>query len=113
MGRSWRLTRQAETLLIAIARWTFDNIGPGQADIYQQELLARCEAIADGTAFRQSCSEFFPGEVGKGHWFARAGSQFIVYLDEPDSVTVLDFQHLRADLPQKIADLAAAGKRRP
>lgn len=112
MTRPWRLTRQAETSLIGIARWTFDNFGPRQADIYENELLARCEAIADGTAFRQSCSVFFPGNADTELWFARAGGHFIIYVEDAEAVTIIDFLHSRSHLPQKVADLAATQERR-
>ena len=42
MSRSFRLTRRAEASLIEIARWTIETFGARQAEIYEEELLARC-----------------------------------------------------------------------
>jgi toxin ParE1/3/4 len=56
MTRPWRLTPLAEDSLADIAAWTFRTFGAAQADAYAGELIARCRAIAEGTAPSQDCS---------------------------------------------------------
>ncbi|SFR64377.1 type II toxin-antitoxin system RelE/ParE family toxin [Litoreibacter janthinus] len=111
MSRSFRLTRRAEDSLVAIARWTFDTFGPRQADLYEAELIHRCEAIAMGEAVSQSCALLCP-EV-EDMRFARAGEHFVVFLDRPDAVIVIDILHSRSDLPghvRALATLAGPGR---
>ena len=48
MSRSLRLTRRAEASLVEIARWAIKNLGHRQAELYETELLSRCDAILNG-----------------------------------------------------------------
>ena len=57
MPRPWRLTRQAEASLTDIARWTHETFGPAQAAACEEDLIARCVDIADGTAISQGCRQ--------------------------------------------------------
>ena len=57
MSRSFRLTRRAEASLIEIARWTIEKFGTRQAELYEADLLARCDAIVQGRGA-------FPGVSG-------------------------------------------------
>ncbi|MEJ2035317.1 MAG: type II toxin-antitoxin system RelE/ParE family toxin [Maritimibacter sp.] len=50
--KPWRLTSHARNSLVDIALWTLDRFGPAQAEIYERELLERCEAVAEGRAVR-------------------------------------------------------------
>jgi len=104
--RSWRLTKQAEESLTEIARWTLATFGPRQADIYEDELIARCQAIADGRAMTQSCA-VLTDTISSGHLrFARAGEHFVVFLEQEERVVVLDFLHGRSNLSPRLAALA-------
>jgi plasmid stabilization system protein ParE len=39
--------------------------------------------------------------------FVRAGEHFLVFLDQPDEVIVVDILHSRSDLPRHLAGLLA------
>ena len=103
MSRSFRLTRRAEASLVEIAHWTIQNFGPRQADLYEAEVIARCEAIAKGEAASRSCAVLVSGAED----LLRAGEHFLVFLDRPDEVIVVDILHSRSDLPRHVAALSA------
>ena len=57
MPKPWRLTRRAESALTDIARWTIETFGPRQAAAYEDDLIATCRGIAEGTALSQTCRQ--------------------------------------------------------
>lgn len=105
MSRSFRLTRRAEASLIEIARWTIETFGARQADLYEAELLDRCDAILSGRAHSRSCSILVDDAADLR--FVRAGEHFVVFLDRPDEVIIVDIVHSRSDLPRHVAALTA------
>lgn len=105
MTRSFRLTRRAEASLVEIASWTIETFGSQQADAYEVELIARCEAIVSGQAHSRSCAILVGGATDLR--FLRAGEHFLVFLDAPDEVIIVDILHSRSDLPRHIAALHA------
>ena len=105
MSRSFRLTRRAEASLTNIARWTIENFGLRQAELYEAELLDRCEGILNGQAHSRSCAVLV--EEADDLWFIRAGEHFLVFLDQPDEVIIVDILHARSDLPRHVAALMA------
>lgn len=106
MPRPWRLTRAAEAALTDIARWTADTFGPRQAAAYEDDLIATCEGLAAGTVQSFDCRRLIAPELPEDLRFARAGQHFIVFLDTPDQVIIVDILHSRSDLPRRIADLS-------
>tara|TARA_R110002012_G_scaffold171132_2_gene335814 strand:- start:40 stop:375 length:336 start_codon:yes stop_codon:yes gene_type:complete len=105
MSRSFRLTRRAEASLTEIASWTIENFGLRQADHYEAELLNRCEAILSGQAHSRSCAVLV--DEADDLRFVRAGEHFLVFLDQPDEVVIVDVLHSRCDLPRHVAALMA------
>lgn len=105
MSRSFRLTRRAEASLVEIARWTIENFGLRQAEIYESELLSRCEAILNGQVHSRSCEAFV--DDAEDLRFVRAGEHFLVFLDRSDEVIIVDILHSRSDLPRHVAALTA------
>jgi plasmid stabilization system protein ParE len=104
MSRSLRLTRRAEASLVEIAKWTIEQFGLKQADLYEAELLTRCQAILNGQVYSRSCAVLVDNAADLR--FARAGEHFLVYLDQPDEVIIVDILHSRSDLPRHVAALA-------
>ncbi|KJS43155.1 MAG: plasmid stabilization protein ParE [Roseovarius sp. BRH_c41] len=105
MSRSLRLTRRAEASLVEIAKWTIEQFGLKQADLYEAELLTRCQAILNGQAHSRSCAVLVDDAADLR--FARAGEHFLLFLDQPDAVIIVDILHSRSDLPRHVAALAA------
>ncbi|MCA1776997.1 MAG: type II toxin-antitoxin system RelE/ParE family toxin [Loktanella sp.] len=105
MSRSLRLTRRAEASLTEIARWTIENFGLRQAESYEAELLDRCEGILNGEAHSQSCAVLM--DDVEDLRFIRAGEHFLVFLEQPDEVIIVDILHSRCDLPHHVAALIA------
>lgn len=104
-GKPWRLTRQAEASLVDIARWTVDTFGPRQAEAYEEDLIARCARIADGTAPSQSCRRIIDPALPEALRFTRAGQHLVVFVELPESIAIVDFLHARSDLPGRLARL--------
>lgn len=105
MSRSFRLTRRAEASLIDIARWTFDTFGPRQAELYEAELIERCQSIAEGRAHSRSCAALVEG--AEDLCYISAGEHFLVFLDRSEEVIIVEVLHSRSDLPRHIARLTA------
>lgn len=103
MTRKIRFTQQAEDSLAEIADWTVETFGVRQAEVYEQELLDRCDAISDGTAHSRDCSIFAP--EGQGMLYTRAGEHFLIHIDLSDIIVIVDVLHSRSDLPAKLAEL--------
>ena len=105
MRRSLRLTRRAEASLVEIAKWTIEPFGLKQAELYENEVLTRCQAILNGQAHSRSCAVLIddPADLR----FAKAGEHFLIFLDQPDAVIIVDVLHSRSDLPRHVAALAA------
>jgi plasmid stabilization system protein ParE len=104
MSRSLRLTRRAEASLVEIAKSTIENFGLEEAELYENEVLTRCQAILNGQAHSRSCA--FLIDDAANLRFARAGEHFLVFLDQPDEVIIVDILHSRSDLPRHVAALA-------
>lgn len=105
MPKPWRLTRRAETALIDIARWTIETFGPRQAAAYEDDLIATCRGIAEGTTLSQSCRQLIAPDLHEDLRFARAGQHFVVFVEDIKQVIIIDFLHSRADLPRRLANL--------
>ena len=106
MPKPWRLTRQAEASLADIALWTIKTFGARQAEAYEEDLIARCRAIANGTAQSQSCRHIIDPDLPEDLRFARAGQHFIVFIESANAVVIVDFLHGRSDLPARLARLS-------
>lgn len=105
MSRSFRLTRRAEASLTEIARWTIETFGLRQAELYEAELLNRCESILNGQAYSRSCAALV--DDVEDLRFIRAGEHFLVFLDQSDEVIIVDILHSRSDLSRHVASLSA------
>lgn len=105
MPKPWRLTRQAEASLVEIARWTHETFGPKQATAYEDDLIARCVAIAAGTAMSQDCRRLIDPDLPEDLRFARAGQHFVIFVEDTEQVIIIDFLHARSDLPRRLAAL--------
>lgn len=105
MSRSFRLTRRAEASLTEIARWTIENFGLRQAELYEAELLNRCQAILNCEAHSRSCAVLV--DEAADLRFTRPGEHFLVFLDQHNEVVIVDILHSRSDLPRHVAALTA------
>lgn len=108
MPRTWRLTRQAEASLVEIAHWTFETFGPRQAEAYEDDLSARCNEIASGTARSRDCRRLISPDLPEDLRFTRCGLHFIVFIEDATQVIIVDVPHARSDLPGKIAAHSSA-----
>ncbi len=91
MPKPWRLTRQAVTSLVEIARWTHETFGPRQAAVYEDDLIASCVAIAAGTAMSQDCRRLIDADLPEDLRFARAGQHFVIFVEDVKQVSSLIF----------------------
>ncbi len=105
MTRTLRLTRAAKTSLIDIALWTIETFGLRQADAYEADLLEACRVIALGEAQARDCRSLLDPDLPDDLKFTRCGEHYIVFVSEPEQVIILDFIHVRTDLPTRLATL--------
>lgn len=108
MPKLWRLTHAAEASLIDIAEWTHATFGPRQAAAYEEDLIAICHDIAAGTATSQDCRRLIDPGLKEDLRFARAGQHFVVFIEDAKQIIIIDFLHVRSDLPRRIASLSLA-----
>lgn len=85
--------------------WTIKNFGLRQAEHYEAELLNRCEGVLNGQAHSRSCAVLV--DDADDLRFVRTGEHFLVFLDQPDEIVIVDILHSRSDLPRHVAALMA------
>lgn len=105
MTRRWRLTRQAEDSLAEIADWTFATFGNRQAEAYAADLIGTCREIAAGHAITRPCRQLAGRGVPEDLRYVRCGQHYVVLVEAPDQISIVDFLHVRVDLPGKLAAL--------
>lgn len=108
MPKPWRLTRQASAAFEEIARWTAETCGPRQASAYEDDLIARCAEIAAGTAVTQDCRRLIDPDLLEDLRFARAGQHFLIFVEYPEQIIIIDVLHSRSDLPRRLAGLGSS-----
>lgn len=108
MSKPWRLTKRAERSLFQIAVWTRQTFGDHQADAYEQKLLACCEAIAAGTARKQSCQTLFDIVLPNHLYATRVGGHFAIFVESNSEIIIFDFLHAQRDLPGRLTGISKA-----
>ena len=68
-------------------------------------IIARCAEIAAGTAVSQDCRRLIAPDLPEDLRFTRCGQHFVVFIEDPAQVVIVDFLHSRADLPARLASL--------
>ncbi len=109
MPRPWALTLQAEAALRDIAIWTVQTFGPRQAEAYAHDLIEKCQTLAEGTAPSRDCRALVDPALPENLRFARSGQHYVVFIDEPERIIVVDILHVRSDLPARLAALGSSG----
>ena len=105
MPKPWVLTRQAEAALKDIATWTVETFGKRQAEAYAEDLIEKCQALANGTAPSRDCRRLIDPALPENLRYARSGQHYVVFIDAPDRMVVVDVLHVRMDLPARLAAL--------
>lgn len=78
------LSQGAEEDLRDIAKYTLDNLGKAQLNLYRQVLKKKFEGIAQGNLVSRVFSNNLPQVK-----FTKAGSHFIFYLTQATSVPII------------------------
>ncbi|MDO8986378.1 type II toxin-antitoxin system RelE/ParE family toxin [Cypionkella sp.] len=107
MPKPWVLTRQAEAALKDIAIWTVETFGKRQADAYAEDLIEKCQELADGAAPSRDCRRLVDSALPEDLRYARSGQHYVVFVAAPARMIVVDFLHVRTDI---LARLAALGE---
>lgn len=105
MPKPWVLTRQAEHAPAGIAAWTIETFGKRQADAYAEDLIETCQALADGTVPSRDCRRLVAAELPEELRYARVGQHYIVFIAGQEPMIVVDFLHVRMDIPARLAAL--------
>lgn len=96
--RQFVFSDRAEASFDSILEWTLEIFGARQLDKYRDTLLERCIALTNGTAQHQSCRAVFANDLREDLRFARAGQHFVIFVETPDEVMIVDFLHQSADI---------------
>ena len=100
--RQFVFSDRAEASFESILEWTYENHGGRQLDKYRDILLDRCRGLAAGTAQHQSCRVMFADDLREDLRFARAGQHFVIFVDGPNEVLIVDFLHQSADISGRL-----------
>ena len=103
MPKPWMLTRQAETALKDIAVWTVETFGRRQAEAYAEDLIEKCQALANGAAPSKDCRRLVGRSLPENLRYARSGQHYVVFIAAPDRMIVV--LYVRMDLPARLAAL--------
>lgn len=69
-------------------------------------MVARCAAMASGTVISQDCRRLIDPDLPEDLRVARAGQHFVIFVEDPQQVIIIDFLHSRSDLPRRLKALA-------
>jgi toxin ParE1/3/4 len=105
MRKPWVLTRQAEAALEDIAIWTVETFGKRQAEAYAEDLIETCQALSDGAAPSRDCRRLVDPALPENLRFARSGQHYVIFMASPERMVIVDFLHVRMDLPARLAGL--------
>ncbi|WP_375143772.1 type II toxin-antitoxin system RelE/ParE family toxin [Acuticoccus sp. MNP-M23] len=105
MPKPWRLSQRASARLVEIAEWTLDTFGDRQASSYEAEIIARCNAVADGRSHVRKARAAIDPTLPDDLFLTRAGAHLIVFIDRPDEIIIIDFLHPRQDMPRRLAEM--------
>ncbi|MEQ1932130.1 MAG: type II toxin-antitoxin system RelE/ParE family toxin [Parvularculaceae bacterium] len=104
----FRLSNRAKTRLEGIFAYTDERFGCEQAEHYRDSLILRLRALAEGkVSSGRPCSALVRGAaVPDDLRYIKSGAHFIVYLEQDNTVHVVDFIHEMRDLPARLHELA-------
>ncbi|MDJ1008746.1 MAG: type II toxin-antitoxin system RelE/ParE family toxin [Paracoccaceae bacterium] len=98
MTKSLVLMPQAIESLGDIAGWTIERFGQRQALAYRAILDSRFASVANGVAARRPLSQLTERPEHEEVLLASAGRHLIMFVEDADSIYVLDVVHQRRDL---------------
>jgi plasmid stabilization system protein ParE len=102
-----QLTRRAAHRLEEIAAWTIARFGLAQAKKYEQQLIERLNALANGELPRgRPCDLLVQGLTeAAGLHYIRAGGHIVIYRETEDQIQVIDFVHGARDVEAILKEL--------
>ena len=105
--RGYRLSRQAEQTLQDVIGWTIDRFGVEQAVRYKDQLIGRLSRLAAGEVpHGRPCNKLIScGRDVVDLEYCREGNHYIIYLNTPEEILVLDFVHGSRNLEAIILEL--------
>ena len=98
------LSARARRSLDDIGAYSVKNFGDRRGDAYVASLLARCRAVARGTEPHHACRDFFAEDLRDNLRFARAGQHFVIFVETPRDIVIIDFLHQSADIGNRLGD---------
>jgi toxin ParE1/3/4 len=94
---SYRLTREAQADVEAIYRYSYEQFGESQADLYHQCLVERFEWLDDHPLYGRSAAQFAP-DLRRSEY----QSHVIFYLPEETGVLIVRVLHIHMDPGQHL-----------
>ena len=68
-------------------------------------LAISSRSLADGAAPSKDCRRLVDPSLPENLRYARSGQHYVVFIAGPDRMIVVDFLHVRMDLPARLAAL--------
>jgi toxin ParE1/3/4 len=103
--RGFWLSPQAFQSLENIHIYSVENFGTRRAEVYVEDILARCRALAAGNVPHQACRALFADDIRADLRLVRAGSHVIIFTEEVREIRILDIIHQSADITRRLRTL--------
>lgn len=98
-----RVTPHAAQAFEELARWNLECFGPKQTSAYEEHLILRCLEAVIGIEVGQDCRELIDPDLYEDLRFLRAGQHFVLFVQSPEQIVIIDVLHARTDLPRRLA----------
>jgi toxin ParE1/3/4 len=98
MAKPFRLSPQAERSMADIGAWTVGRFGDEQAERYLEKLISRCVALSEDRLPHRSCRDHFAPDLRDDLRFISAGRHFVIFVEAPAELRILDFIHQSANV---------------
>ncbi|MGQ0566792.1 MAG: type II toxin-antitoxin system RelE/ParE family toxin [Gemmobacter sp.] len=95
----------AQARLDDIYAYSVEHFGRSRAEVYVDVLAERCQGLASGDIPSQACRILVEGRVRTNFRFARAGRHFIMFLDLPSEIRIVDVVHQSANIALRLSQL--------
>jgi plasmid stabilization system protein ParE len=94
----FRLVPEAEDRLADAFQWTVEHLGRAQAERLRDDVIARCQALAEGRLVHRTCHDAIAPGATHDLRFVRAGRTLIFFLRRGSDLVVIDVLHDSRDL---------------
>jgi toxin ParE1/3/4 len=102
MKVGYRFSGRAAVSFRAISEYSRKTFGARRGRAYMTTVLNTCADIGRGSAVTYSCRDAFAPDLREELRFARAGRHFVIFVETPTDILIVDFLHQSADIARHL-----------